>query len=348
MLRLTLFMGVFVSVAMGLAAAGTAPLPPFRELRELILTNAIGITGEQLDQAAGAAILALVHGRVLESGEMPNEESNAPAIAGKRIHDPGCAYVRAGQISLGFAPQLAAILAEPSFATNTFGLILDLRFAGGTEYAGAANAADLFATEAGPLLDWGTGRAESTAKTNAWSRPVVVLVNRETRGAAEALAGALRVQHSALVIGNRTSGTAAIHRDLPLPDGRRLRIAAAGVKTGDGLPLPSTGLVPDIQVTVPADAERAYLADPFAPIPATTNIAGGTNRLASTTKTQRRITEADLVRARKAGEPEPDSDGPSATPAATSQPVATVRDPVLARGIDLLKGLRVLQSAPKP
>jgi C-terminal processing protease CtpA/Prc len=257
-------------------------------------------------------------------------------------------YVRAGQVSLGFGPQLAAILEESKRSTNTLGLILDLRFAGGGAYEGAANAADLFASAAGPLLDWGTGQVSSTAKTNAWSKPVVVLVNRETGGAAEALAGALRAQRAALVIGSRTAGTAAVFRDIPLADGRRIRMAVAAVKTGDGESLPSDGMLPDIQVTIATELERAYLSDPFTPILTSTNVASGSNRLVSTIKVHRKITEADLVRARKAGEPDPDTDAPSTMPATTPGTVQTVRDPALARAIDLLKGLRVIRQDSKP
>ncbi len=343
MLRPTLSLPFVFFAAAGLAATGAAPLPPFGQLRELVQTNALDISAEQLDRTASEAILGLVHGRILEAGEVVNEESAAPAIAEKRGFEPGCLYVRAGQVSLGFGPQLAAVLTDPALSTNSLGLILDLRFATGTEYAGAAGAADLFATDAGPLLDWGTGRADATPKTNAWSRPVVVLVNRETRGAAEALAGVLRVQRTALVVGNRTSGTAAIYRDLPLADGRRLRMAASGVKTGDGQPVPSSGLVPDIQIAVSPELERSYLGNPYGSQGSATNSIPSSAANA-TVAARHRITEADLVRARKAGEPDPDPDA-LATLRAPASTMPLVHDPVLSRAIDLLKGLGIIRSA---
>ncbi len=325
-----------------LTARAAAPLPAFHELRELIRTNVLQVTDDQLDQAAGGALLGLVHGRLLDAGEIVNEESDAPAIADKRRFEPGCLYVRVGQVTLGLAPQLAVVLNDPAFTTNSLGLILDLRFAGGTEYAGAASTADLFNRVAGPLLDWGSGHAEGTEKTNAWTRPVAVLVNHETRGAAEALVGILRLQKSAMLLGGRTSGTAAIFREIPLADGRRLRLAVAGIRTGDGQTLPSTGLPPDIAVILRPELERAYLADPFNLVVSSTNSNSPTNRIVSSINVRRRINEAELVRARKTGETLEADSGSVSAPSPIVPPL-TVRDPVLARALDLLKGLHLLR-----
>jgi hypothetical protein len=350
--RLTSLFSLLLASAFG-SLAVPAALPPYAELRELVRTNALQVSGEQLDEAAATAVLGLVHGQILEAGEVLNEESEAPAIADKRRFEPGCLYVRVGQVTLGLAPQLAAALADPALTTNCIGLVLDLRFAGGTEYAGAAAVANLFSSEAGPLLDWGADRAESTAKTNAWTRPVAVLVNPQTRGAAEALAAVLRTRKTALLLGGRTSGTAAVFRSLPLADGRRLRLAAAAVRTSDGLPIPLTGLEPEIRLNVHTNAELAYLSDPFALVLSGTNAVAGTNRLVNSVQVRRRVTEADLVRARRANEPETN---PSTNAPATNRPPATpvappvtppVRDPVLARALDLLKGLHLLRGDAK-
>ena len=67
-------------------------------------------------------------------------------------------------------------------ATNKLeGVVLDLRYAAGDDYASAAATAELFIKKEQPLLDWGTGMVRSKDKSDAISVPVAVLVNRADR-----------------------------------------------------------------------------------------------------------------------------------------------------------------------
>ena len=66
--------------------------------------------------------------------------------------------------------------------TNKFkGVVLDLRYAGGDDYAAAAAAADLFVKKEQSLLNWGNGMVRSKPKSEAIKVPVAVLVNRRRR-----------------------------------------------------------------------------------------------------------------------------------------------------------------------
>ena len=57
----------------------------------------------------------------------------------------------------------------------------------------------------------------------------MLLVNAETRGSAEVLAGALRAEDRGIVIGSKTAGSAAGWEEVKLSDGRTLRIATAKI-----------------------------------------------------------------------------------------------------------------------
>ena len=57
----------------------------------------------------------------------------------------------------------------------------------------------------------------------------MLLVNAQTRGSAEALAGALRAQDRGIVVGSETAGSAAAWQDVKLADGRTLRLATAKI-----------------------------------------------------------------------------------------------------------------------
>lgn len=349
-----------LALATALLAHADAPVPPFLELRELVRTHAPGIPETELDAVAASALLAKVRGRVLTPGETAEPISDEPAIVDKKVLE-GCAYIRVGQVTLALAPQLAAVLQNPDFASSR-GLVLDLRFAGGSDYLAAANVVDRFLSTETTTLIWGDNQGVSTVKSNAWTRPVAVLLNHDTRGAAEALAAALRQQRLGILIGGRTAGSAAVFKEVPLKNesGNRLRLAIAAVKTADGQVLPASGIESDIQVAVRPEHDRAYLADPYTTV--LSSGAGGADGSATHTNppaARKRVSEADLVRqkleidaAARGGSTAPSATPPTTrtnTPGAAPRPTASelgqvIKDPVLGRAIDLLKGLSLLSS----
>jgi C-terminal processing protease CtpA/Prc len=245
-------------------------------------------------------------------------------------------------VDAGLAEKVAVALEKVRITRKMKGLVLDLRFANGLDYAEAVKLADIFLSEEKPVLDWGTGSGKSTAKENAFKLPTVVLVNSQTRGAPEALAAVLREARVALIIGGKTAGEANLFREFPL-DGLRVRIASGKVKLASGEEMPAAGLSPDIAVSVGLDEEKAFLSDPFK---TSTSL---TPEIASTTGTitnapRRRINEAELVRLQKEGRSLDDENGATnATPSKTEAAKPIVRDPALARALDLLKGLAIVK-----
>jgi hypothetical protein len=121
-------------------------------------------------------------------------------------------------------------------------------------------------------------------------------------------------------------------------------VATATVRLGDNQAMPAAGLQPDIAIAVTPRAERIHFADAFAPGTnidgselTTTNqsLAGGTNR-----PSRRRINEAELVRAQREGREPGDETNRTVRPE-PARPLVT--DPALARALDLLKGLALVQ-----
>jgi|SRR5665213_3103634 len=153
------------------------------------------------------------------------------------------------------------------------------------------------------FADGDSGAAAAMKLFSAKKAPLVILVDGETRGAAAELALDLRAAKAGIIIGSTNA-----------PE----------------------KISPDIAVKVSADAEKDFLENPFAP-PATNTVAGmsPTNDLMPFVD---HVNEAQLVRDKiKDGE---ESDAPTARPE-PAQPV--IRDPVLARAVDLLKALAILK-----
>jgi C-terminal processing protease CtpA/Prc len=141
--------------------------------------------------------------------------------------------------------------------------------------------------------------------------PLTILVNGETRDAAVRLAELLRDAHEGLIFGGATGGTK------------------------------SWGPVqPDIAVKVSLDEDRALIENPYAaPTLNETNSPAATNNLLPFVDY---TSEADLVRAKIKDGDEGENPPPLRK---TEPPRPFIRDPVLARAVDLIKGLAVVRAS---
>jgi C-terminal processing protease CtpA/Prc len=269
------------------------------------------------------------------------ETTNVAPVSSSAIFDENYGYVRIGRVGPRLPDEFSTTLQRLSATNKVKGLVIDLRYANGNDYAAAAKVADSFFGSEQPLLDWGQGSAKATDKTNAFRQPVAVLVNQFTVGASEALAAILRQKDVGLLIGTNTAGQASITKDFPLKNGNVLRVAVAPIKVGDGEVVER--LKPDIQVDVSSEDERAYFVDAYKSL--SKSSGGSSTNVASLSVTNRpsrkRLNEAELVRMLREGEiPEDETTKPAHLPELT-RPVIT--DPALARAIDLLKALAVVR-----
>lgn len=141
--------------------------------------------------------------------------------------------------------------------------------------------------------------------------PLAVLTDGETRNAAVQLAELLRNAREGLIFGSATSGTTNL-----------------------------APVQPDIAVKVSPEDERAFMENPYAALATNeTNPPAATNNLLPFMDS---ISEADLVRAKiKDG----DADGNPPPPPQKIEPFKpSIRDPVLARAVDLIKGLTIVRA----
>jgi hypothetical protein len=323
----------------------------FKEIYDLVRQHAAGLNEADLNRAAAQGLVLALSPRVaLFTNGAPTAEAPArnALVIKSNWFEGDLAYIRIGRVADGLSQVIRDAAEHVGSSNKMKGVVLDLRFAEGDDYAAAASVADLFLQKDQVLLSWGDGSARATEKKDAITVPVAVLVNRKTAGAAEALAAILRQTGRGLILGGTTAGQAMIAQEFPLRNGARLRIATGSIRLGDGSLLSTTGLRPDIPVEVNNDDERTYYADAFkAPSKpellananlSLTNQPSGTNRAAR----RPRFNEAELVRERREGvafdlNPSTDKD------VEVEKPV--VQDPALARALDLLKGLAVVRHA---
>ncbi len=336
--------------AMGWADVPTNAMPDFKEVYDLVHSHLAGESETDLNRAAVQGLLDQLHAKIsLDAGNAEtNTASGGPLLAKSSLYDGPIAYLRVGRVGEGLANQVTAALKELKGTNHLKGIVIDLRFADGHDYAAAASVADLFTSRELPLLDWGNGYVRSTTKADAVTLPIAILVNQQTAAAAEAMAAVLRADDRGVILGANTAGEATVGKEFPLKNGQHLRIATAAIKLGDGETLSADGIKPDIQVTVKPEDEKAYFADPFKELAAAANSANGnagagTNKVNGTNR-MLRTTEADLIRERKERpgmELEYSASSDSAREHEAERPV--VRDPVLGRALDLIKGIAAIR-----
>lgn len=133
-------------------------------------------------------------------------------------------------------------------------LILDLRNNPGGFLTAAVDIASWF-LKAGDIVvteHWSDGKVE-TYRSRGYqalqSTPIVVLVNQGSASASEILAGALRDQRGAKLVGEKTYGKGSVQELEELPGGASLKITIAKWLTPSGRSINENGLDPDVAVT---------------------------------------------------------------------------------------------------
>jgi carboxyl-terminal processing protease len=102
-------------------------------------------------------------------------------------------------------------------------------------------------------------RATRSALTD---KPLVVLVNDDSASASEILAGALKDNRRAVVMGDKTFGKALVQSVHSLSDGSGLAVTIAHYYTPNGTDISKKGVTPDVMVSLSEDQKRQMAIEP--------------------------------------------------------------------------------------
>jgi carboxyl-terminal processing protease len=198
--------------------------------------------------------LSVVHEGQSETADikLKREVIRVASVRGKLL-EPGYAYVRISQFQADTGAQLHKridrLLKDNNGALR--GLVLDLRSNPGGLLTSAVEVSDIFldsgtiVTTKGRLkeADLGFHASPGDAITGA---PLVVLVDNGTASAAEIVAGALKDNHRALLMGRRTFGKGSVQTVLPLDADHAVKLTTARYYTPSGASIQAAGIQPDI------------------------------------------------------------------------------------------------------
>jgi carboxyl-terminal processing protease len=179
----------------------------------------------------------------------------------------GLALVQLHEFSAGSGQELREALQVAAASDETRGIILDLRNNPGGYVSEAITVASQFLPEGKTIyLQQERGEQDEPIATigndgAALDIPVVVLVNRASASAAEIIAGALRDNGRALVVGERTYGTGTVVSTFELQGGSALALGTSFWKTPDGDLAWKVGIEPDVEIRQPSGSEIIDIVD---------------------------------------------------------------------------------------
>ncbi|SDR16807.1 carboxyl-terminal processing protease [Pseudoxanthomonas sp. CF125] len=187
------------------------------------------------------------------------------ASVSSRMLEPGYGYVRINSFQADTGADFQRNLDKLQINGKLKGLVLDLRSNPGGLLISAVQVADDL-LEKGNIVSTRGRIAISDSKFDATpgdrlqGAPLVVLVDAGSASAAEVLAGALRDNQRARVVGSRTFGKGSVQTVLPLDNGDSVKLTTARYFTPSGKSIQASGIVPDVVLKPDAPAAKESAA----------------------------------------------------------------------------------------
>jgi carboxyl-terminal processing protease len=173
-----------------------------------------------------------------------------------RILPGGIGYVRVANFQDQTDHDLQGFLKKMRQKLVPFrGLILDLRNDPGGLLDQAVRVSDEFLKSGLIVYTEGRSRQQNMrfyarpgGEAKVASVPMVVLINEGSASASEIVAGALKDQKRALIVGSKSFGKGSVQTIIPLEDGSALRLTTALYYTPSGITINDKGIIPDVVV----------------------------------------------------------------------------------------------------
>ena len=186
-----------------------------------------------------------------------------------KLLEPGYGYIRIAAFQADTASEFArklVALQKQAGKPGLRGLVLDLRSNPGGLLVSAVQIADDLLQKGGIVSTRGRlgisdTEFNATPGDKLKGAPLVVLVDAGSASAAEVLAGALRDNKRARIVGSRTFGKGSVQTLLPLDNGDSIKLTTARYYTPSGKSIQALGIVPDVVLHPAEGAENGGKAD---------------------------------------------------------------------------------------
>lgn len=246
--------------------AASAGIEPGDRIVKVDGTPTAGMDAEEVVKRLRGAVGTKVTLTILRRGRQPFDVALTRAIVRvlsvKATLEPGkIGYARISTFventPAEFAKAIARLQHEAGGQLN--GFVLDLRNDPGGLLDSAVDVAGDF-LDAGTVV---TTRGRDSEDDHVYTAPVagdllhgtpvVVLINSASASASEIVAGALKDDHRATVMGTRSFGKGSVQSIIPLDGQGALRLTTALYYTPSGQSIQDRGIEPDVVVQLPKD-----------------------------------------------------------------------------------------------
>ena len=161
------------------------------------------------------------------------------------------AYIKISQFSEETSNEFDSLI-DDILLKNSNGIIIDLRNNPGGYVITLENIASRFLDKGDVIFIEDYGEKQEVHKSNGNNKfediPVAILINEGSASASEILAGALRDNNGALLIGKKTFGKGLVQEMYDLNDGSALKITIASWLTPNGVDINKNGISPDFEI----------------------------------------------------------------------------------------------------
>jgi carboxyl-terminal processing protease len=238
----------------------------------------VAVNGEDITQENVTRIAEKVRGpegsevrvTVLRDGEeipfeLERAEINSPVSYWEMVPGTQTAHVRLASFSNDSADELRADF-EEARAAGAKRFVLDLRDNPGGRLDQAVEMAGFFLEEDSVVYIRRDAEDERTEVETSSApefpdAPMTVLVNEGSASSSEILAGALRDNERATVVGETTFGTGTVLSEFELSDGSAMLLGIAEWLTPSGDFIRDTGIEPDVEASLGEDSEPVVPTD---------------------------------------------------------------------------------------
>ena len=204
--------------------------------------------------------------KVIRSGEDPKDltitraEINVPSVKWS-LKNGNVAYIQVTR----FGPDTTQLVNQAARELKSQGarkVVLDLRNDPGGYLDAGVDVASEFLPQGKLIVEEKTGgktKEKLTSKPGAdlVGLPTVVLINGGSASASEIVAGALRDNNAAQLVGEKTFGKGSVQEIKNLPGGAQLKVTIAHWYTPKGVNINKEGIKPDVEVKLSTEDYNA-------------------------------------------------------------------------------------------
>lgn len=200
--------------------------------------------------------LSILRDQELKEFSIVRDAIVAPSVKSEITAD-NIGYLRISRFAESNTIELAQKAADDFKAKGVKGVVLDLRGNGGGYLEAAQKISGLWLKDKVVVQERRDNKVIETLKSGSDATlegmPTVVLVDGGSASASEIVAGALRDNNAAQLVGVKTFGKGSVQEIKHLPSGGELKVTIAKWFTPNGKNISKEGISPDIEVKLSED-----------------------------------------------------------------------------------------------